>query len=292
MADYLSALSAIRGSFSNGGQAYHAEQEVPVISAERRKFLESVKVEDIHNDFFLAHETLLKEAQEIINAKGSEEEMLYAKLYNLGFYRHKKAGEGVGKANQIKQNQSLHDAIINYKQKYPLYKFITEEKIVEICKKYELLIGTPDMFIGEIPKKNLLEIVNCNIKKEDIIMGNFSMGYQIVTPITLVDVEKAVFEATSLTDEAKTYILECLEKRALPYGIAAFNVKSFPSANLKFPQFKICATPNNFDMSNARVEGLQIVDNDPIVLYPVSKGYLVISAWGDEAKDVVNEINN
>lgn len=288
----IPAMSALN-PFNNRGFDDLSSQTI-TITEERRKFLENVKVEDIHNEFFLAQETLLKEAEEHINANNNEEELLYAKLYNLGFYRHKKAGEGMVKENIVKQNKSIHDTIISYKRKYPLYKFITEEKIVEICKKYELVIGTPDIFIGEIPKKNLLEIVNCNIKKEDIIMGNFSMGYQIATHITQVDVEKAVFESTTLTDEMKEFILGSLEKGIVPYIAVPFSVKSVQIQSLSFPRFKICATPNNFDMSNARVEGLQIIDNDPIVLYPVERGYLVISCWGAEASDenVANEINN
>lgn len=33
---------------------------------------------------------------------------------------------------------------------------------------------------------------------------------------------------------------------------------------------------------------------DPVVLYPVREGYLIVTAWGDEASDpdVVNEVNN
>lgn len=276
----------------NGTYTNEVVEVKPTITDERRKFLQSVKVEDIHNDFFLAHETLLKEAEKIINAKENEEQLLYAKLYNMGFYRHKMASQGKVKEYQVNENKTIHDAIINYKRKYPLYKFITEYKVREICEKYNLLIGTPDIFIGEIPKKNLLEIVNFKIQKEDVIMGNFSMGYQIVKPITQADVEKAVLEHTTFTDEIKAHILECLGTKHLMYTIPDFDVKNVPISNLNFPQFKICATPNNFEMSNSRVEGLQIIDNDPIVLYPVLHGFLVISAWGDESKEVVNEINN
>lgn len=33
---------------------------------------------------------------------------------------------------------------------------------------------------------------------------------------------------------------------------------------------------------------------DPVVLQPIKNGYLIITAWGDEASDelVVNQINN
>jgi hypothetical protein len=43
-----------------------------------------------------------------------------------------------------------------------------------------------------------------------------------------------------------------------------------------------------------RIEGGRIVKDDPIVLQPVDGGYLVVTAWGDEASDplVVNANRN
>ncbi len=39
---------------------------------------------------------------------------------------------------------------------------------------------------------------------------------------------------------------------------------------------------------------IEAIAQDPIVLQPVELGFLIVSAWGDEAsdKEVINEINN
>lgn len=265
-----------------------------VLTAERRTFLENVKVEDIHNEFFLAHETLLKEAEEIINAKENEEHLLYAKLHRLGFRSNQKAHKGWYVESEIKQQKNLHEKILYYKQKYPLHKFITEVKVREICEKYNILVGNTSDFIGEIPKKNLLEILNFKIGKEDVIMATISMGYQIATKLSQSDVEKSVIESTSLNEVNKNFILESFKENIVPF-MPDFSVKGVPLNNFLFPQMKICAPLKDFNMVNKQVMGYKIVDipvNDPIVLYPVDMGFLVVSAWGDEAKEVVNEINN
>jgi len=54
------------------------------------------------------------------------------------------------------------------------------------------------------------------------------------------------------------------------------------------------APENQFYITHGmRKVGREIID-DPIVLLPVSEGYIVVTAWGDEASDpiVVNESNN
>lgn len=47
-------------------------------------------------------------------------------------------------------------------------------------------------------------------------------------------------------------------------------------------------------MRNMEKKGYQIVAKDPIILQPVIGGYLIVTAWGDEAGDnlVVNEVKN
>ena len=64
------------------------------------------------------------------------------------------------------------------------------------------------------------------------------------------------------------------------------------------------ASTKNVDKVNRlEISGLKLVEGyklekkhipDPVVLQPVKGGYLILTAWGDEASDplVVNEINN
>lgn len=60
---------------------------------------------------------------------------------------------------------------------------------------------------------------------------------------------------------------------------------------------KIVAPEKDFDMTGKRVQNRVISEipvPDPIVLQPVKYGFLILTAWGDEASDpiVVNNINN
>ena len=58
----------------------------------------------------------------------------------------------------------------------------------------------------------------------------------------------------------------------------------------------IAAQEEDFDTRGMYVKGhkLEMSIPDPIVLQPVKGGYLIVTAWGDEASDaaVVNEIKN
>jgi hypothetical protein len=59
-------------------------------------------------------------------------------------------------------------------------------------------------------------------------------------------------------------------------------------------KLKIVAPEKDFDMTGKEVRNRKVEIKDPIVLQPVKYGYLILTAWGDEASDpiVVNQINN
>lgn len=268
--------------------------QVPIIgemTEERRKFLESVKVEDIHNEFFLAHERLLAEAKEYIGRNENEETELYAKLYSLGFGRIEKAEESSRHFAGIEFEKETIELVNYYLKKYPQYKFITGEKVRQICEKYDLLMGDPSNFIDQnIPLKNVKEIVNFKIKDEDIILhcnGNPYNGDPMsYKPMTLKDFKEQRGTAFDL-DRHEQNVKTLEEGGSIWLGHAVVHT----------PKFKICATADLFDMNGYQLQGRQIVQilkNDPIVLYPVNEGYLIVSAWGQEASDpeVVNQKMN
>lgn len=269
---------------------YIVEPIEKTMSEERIKFLENVKVEDIHNDFFVAQEKLLKDAKEFIDSQQTEERTLYAKLHSLGFYGNKKAQESSSIQRDIDFNKVMYEKTMYYKEKYPLLKFITESQVMAICEKYNLLLGNTGDFIGEIPEKNLREIVNFKIKDEDILLGLYSKGYQIASKIYVSDFRQWIIES-SLDEVNKKFLLESLDKGCVPF-MPDVNVKGIPMNNLHYPMMKICAPEKEFNMTRRKIVGRQIEIDDPIVLYPVDMGFLVVSAWGEESKEVVNEINN
>ena len=60
--------------------------------------------------------------------------------------------------------------------------------------------------------------------------------------------------------------------------------------------WRICAPADHFDLENYSVRGTEVVANvkDPVVLYKVSGGYRIVTAWGPEASDpeILNPLNN
>lgn len=55
-------------------------------------------------------------------------------------------------------------------------------------------------------------------------------------------------------------------------------------------QLQIVAPLKDFDLEGYHTEGREIVKDappDPIVLFPVKNGFLIVTAWGDEASDPI-----
>ena len=71
-----------------------------------------------------------------------------------------------------KKKEQDYNNLNELKEKYPLYKFITEDQLQQICNKYNLIIGWPEIFTAEIPQKNIKEISNFSFKEEDTFKGS------------------------------------------------------------------------------------------------------------------------
>ena len=210
-----------------------------VASVLNKAFGEKVDVdviERIHEDFDRAGEELLEKAQEILDesAKVTRDDV-NRKLVEFGFEKVEeiKAYQEVQKA--LGSAESVKDKLAYYKKHYPDNVFVSLTQARDICKKYGLVLGSTKQFIGEIPDKNKLEIMEFKIRKED---DNAEMS------------DARVIEAVG-----------------------------------KGSPVMIVASKNEFDMSNMYVDEdweLKELPKDPIVLYPVHGGYLVVSKWGKE----------
>ena len=106
---------------------------------------------------------------------------------------------------------------------YPFNKFITKAQVQDICKKYGLVFGKTEWYVGDIPEKNQLEIADFQVRDQDKT-GNRDI--------------------------------------------------------------MIVATKDEFDTKGLNLSDgweLKELPKDPIVLYPVFGGYLIVSKWGVEA---------
>jgi hypothetical protein len=145
------------------------------------------------------------------------------KLEEFGFKRAKDVVEVEEAAKAQALAKDVAEKVAYYFKHYPFNKFITKEQVKDICKKYGLVFGKTEWYIGDIPKKNQLEITDFKVRDKDKVENRDIM---------------------------------------------------------------IVATKEEFDTKGLNLSDgweLKELPKDPIVLYPVSGGYLIVSKWGAEA---------
>lgn len=270
-------------------------------------------VKQIHNEFDTAVEKLFiyaeKSAEESKKIKVKEQQKDFKKkailMKDLGFNNAKEVKEfekeeskteniRSKKENLSNLSKNLIKEINKYKIKFPGYKIITYSQVMKICEKYNLYMGKSDLYTGEIPDKNLEDIV-----KFDKIKNKISDKYAFLdqNPYPLCEIQNLIEK-----DEYKF-----THKYNVNYGYGTPNIFTELS-------YHICAPANDFETKNCVKVGNEIFKSnmknkfklkkielkDPIVLFPIPLkslkeiGFLIITAWGDEAKDelIFNEKNN
>ena len=207
-------------------------------------------------------------------------------LYNMGFsgskeikkyYEDKsKYDRDLAKKNQEKAKL---DKLEYYQLKYLFNKFIDEESVKKICKKYGLYLCKIEDYIGDIPTKNKKELLKFRVWDNDIRETEEIISLdsaRLLFPIG------AGFQALGY----QTITSPLLTKIKSPVSLMSDKLKKIKGKNLL-----IIAPEDKIDMRGKEKRGHKIID-DPIILQPVEYGYLIITAWGAEASDIVNEKNN
>lgn len=219
-------------------------------------------IQEIHDAFNNEVNNLLKEAS-IYTVVSDEERRLLGKAERLkavGFT----SAESVRAAKiteediaENKRKENLAKDIIYFSRKYPMNKYINEDGVRKICKKYGLIYGNSWNYIGDIPEKNLSDIEEFERK---------------------FDVRDKVYRVhTYRTSYTVSYLEWALSKTD--------NTTSIDS-------YCIVAPIKMFNTEYMKVENHKLVTDvkDPIVLLPVrgphgTLGYLIVTAWGLEAQD-------
>lgn len=231
-------------------------------------------VEEIHAEFDTASEVMLAEANQIIKTGFSVEKE--ARLQNLGFARSKAASAHDKATEQAK-------VIAHYQQTYPLNKFITDDAVEQICKKYNLVLGAVSSFIGDVPEKNLVEIENFKVKEKD-----YKHAFSWLEPLNFNNFIFGVDPVQNTWDvETSAGPGRSIRPWSLQVQMYEQALRDFPTAKEPIkPKFEICAPEKDFNTQGLKKKGHKLVPEDPIVLCPVKGGYLVVSKWGIEASDV------
>lgn len=232
-------------------------------------------IAEIHNEFDSASERLLKEAKELLSGINTEKA---DRLSKLGFSNAKAVKETKEATELKRKNEALASKVEYFRQWYPHNKFITEEAIEAICKKYNLVFGNVANYKGDVPEKNIREMEGFVLRKEDMNKRS--------------DWEKA---NESYMWQQRTYNL----MGGLPQyrALQDYSQDEIKRMSEKYtysqPPFKICAPESDFDTRHLMKSGYKLIP-DPIVLQPVNGGYLIVTKWGLEASDdlVKNEKAN
>lgn len=216
----------------------------------------------IYNDVYSAQELLLEEAKSILENSvdvNEEKYVLLEEMNRLGFANAEEVKAFTKYKEKIQKQTDISEAIKYYKETYPLNKFIDEKSVNVICEKYGLVLSAVNNYIAEIPLKNQKEIVNFRVKEKDIR-----------------------FPYETMRASRRSMLVFAREYRKTDEKMVCGE------------HLLIIAPKHKFNTKGLIQEGNVLKIDDPIVLQPVTHGYLICSSWGLEAGDelVVNSINN
>ncbi len=263
------------------------------------------EVMEIHHEFHIASDLLLEQAKSIITEAATKDVDKVNRLEGLGFKQAAQVTEIKPLIEKAKLSKEQIELVNCYSIKYPNNKFITGQQVKAICYKYNLVCGDVGRFKGFVPEKNLREIEGFKVDENDVpkLLFQLDSWPELELPINEID-------ETYLSEYGKAYFMGV---NNLNYGYITDDSAS-PKCNLydneKCSIFKgfrfvrstmintnelqICAPLKDMDLSGMEIKKgykLQKHIPDPVVLKRVKGGYLILTAWGDEASDelVVNQ---
>jgi hypothetical protein len=256
------------------------EPEVTVAPVKRKPgekvYIPEVQV--IHDEFNSEVDRLLAKAK--IDREGSDDldqrVSKLSELSSLGFTNTKGKEETERDVENVIEAKMLTKAIEYFSFTYPQYKFITEDSVKKICKKYSLIYASVGRYIGEVPDYNIKQMQEFKVKDEDKVYVLRQWIRQM--------------------GQAETFMSHD--------GYLNFN--KTPDSNrigdaVSAAKFQIAAPISDFNTVGMRVSDFKLEADaplDPIVLQPVmykmQQYYLIVTAWGPEASDplVVNQKMN
>lgn len=263
--------------------------------AEKEEPVYAEAIEKVHDEFNTAGEKLYQEALRIINSTKILNEEKTKRLIALGFKATKEVTEAEAVLKQKKLNEEMVETINYYRTKYPLNKFITKEQVEQICKKYGLIYSEVSNYTGFVPEKNLKRIEGFKVNDEDRPMTRIYGGFFSSPEEMSKDEIRQYHEREKREAEQRDAALKDGTYAAMvQYQLQLSSVYRYfkSDALLIAAPAKDFKTTDRHEVKNFRLSLKPIPD--PVVLAPVIGGYLIVTAWGDEASDplVQNEINN
>lgn len=271
------------------------------------------EVLEIHHEFEIASDKLISEAMNIINSKPKVNESKIERLTKFGFRQVKEVEQGTQILHETKMSKEQIDLVNYYKQNYPFNKFIIESQVMAICHKYNLVCGDVDRFRGFVPDANLKDLENFKLKEAEsnVLTGIFYPYFNNSEPVNVILENAEIILRNNYYHIYKKGDTSKNPKHAFQQGIEKGNSDFYAGDDynlfglrylgggklfIESTKLKICAPVKDMDISGLELkEGYKLQRKieipDPVVLQQVKGGYLIVTAWGDEASDpmVVNE---
>lgn len=257
-------------------------------------------VQEIHDSFNAEGNRLLNEAKAFLSEANisTEEESMVHKLMTAGFGSHPLISKLSEKRMNIKMKTELATLVDHFNFQYPQNRFITKEGVDNLCKKYNLLCGPVENYIGDVPLNNLDQILNFKVLPEDnkyMKSGVSWSGREFLIEISYKEFQEvhkiqAIYNDPIKNDMDGEYSGLNLNKGGVLNSLLAMNRLSYSSQRRYFKDtsLDICAPEKDFNKTGMEISGTQLIKKvipDPVVLHPVRGGYLIVTAWGIEAKD-------
>ncbi len=253
-------------------------------------------VEQIHNEFNSSGDRLLAEAKEIIAGIRIDNEAKANALKKLGFSNTREVIDADTVTSIKKEKENIANALEELSQNFPLYKFITKDMAMQICEKYNLVLGDVNQYTGFVPEKNVKKIEKFFEKDNEL-----NVQYYISYPSLWIGGEYVVSFSKEQYDRQEAFDKELRQSTDLNYLKANRNRLSGSSKIRKGTVRLTIAAP----LKDMKAEGYKLSGRiftkeipDPVVLAPIKKNgvdlFCIVTAWGDEASDpiVVNSIEN
>jgi len=260
-------------------------------------------VKDIHDEFNIAGERLLQESLEILKKSETVDLDKAHRLNEAGFVNNPLLKQAAKIEEETRSASYIANLVMEYKLKYPNNKFISQDDVEKICKKYNLVFGNAEQYIGFVPAKNLsdIEVFKKNSRVEDRhhisdVVFSYSSQSELHKKFEqkLKSMDYKISDSLLRTNHSgslKDYLSWSFIKEIV--HINSFKSVKISAFDIVAPKKDMISKEKHSKLKSLFATKFSVVP-DPVVLYPVQMGYIIVTAWGDEASDplVANEQMN
>lgn len=151
---------------------------------------------------------------------------------------------------------------------FPNYRFIEHNDLVDLLAPYKMCIGTVSKFTGFVPKENLLEIKAFYDEYPDLKTSYFKKYYGSYGPPSFIPIGKNLYDFYTKGKISSEYVMMPTDLKICAFSYEVGGGTGAPTSHAKkFPH------------------------SEPIILLETSeysetgqKGYIIITAWGEDLK--------